>query len=181
MARPLIVTTHLYFVRSGDAVDGDTVSSIYKPDIDPVENWNYYGEIASAKVKLEEKEHEHWGNSLGTKELKDVLISKQDLRIMLTTEDLSPMTFEMLYGSGVIDTGATGAYVPCAKRTQVKGWFKIMQYDNQDQLVNTVDVWGTIKIGSGEIDFDDQENLISVEYEIRKLSSALNSGALQNI
>lgn len=51
--RELRESIYCWFVRAGATVDGDTVSSTYKPDVDPTDNWPELGCVLKASIEVQ--------------------------------------------------------------------------------------------------------------------------------
>jgi hypothetical protein len=183
MPQSILVGNHLFFAREGDTIDTVVVSRTAKPDNAPTTNWTSIGLVSSASVEQTRSDIEIFRPSPGRMVLHDVLESKQDLSISCTVEEASPLMWELLFGSLEIDpTAATnpGAFVPLARTGKVKGWFKFQQYNQADQLVSVVDIYGYAEI-DGAVEFGDQSAVVSFSLKIRRLKSDLESGQLTNL
>jgi len=179
--KTLALSHHLYFVREGDTIDGTTVSSTAKPDNDPAENWPKMGIVKQPRVSNNSTEIEDWEGQPGRLGLVDVHLVKQDITVRWTFDQLNELALEIIWGAaGAIDLGAPGNGVFGVNRqtAPVKGWAKMQSYDQANNLIQTVDLWGRLKID--EIDLGMGEDRVSYEAEMRLLG-AVSEGTLSNL
>lgn len=183
MPQSILVGNHLYFARDGVTIDSVLVSRTAKPDNDPTTNWTNVGIVSSASVQIDKQDIDIWRPSPGRMQLHDVLESRPDLTITCTIEEASPLMWELCFGSLLINPSAQsnpGAFLPMARTGKVKGWFKFQQYNQADQLISVVDIFGYAEI-EGAVEFADQTTVVSFSLKIRRLKSDLESGQLSNL
>jgi hypothetical protein len=170
-----ILGNHAFFFRDGDAFTvpaAGIASRTAKPGADdPV--WIDFGVINNVSVSHERSEIEIYTPSPGQLRLYDVLETKRKLGIKFECEEIGALAVELIFGAGALNPASTN-YNPLAG-TVKKGWLKIQQYDQADQLVNTVDAYVHIKV-AGETKFDDSNVKPAVECMV--LHSGLNAGSL---
>lgn len=178
MSRALILPGFFaYFVRDGVTVDTETVGRETKPDIDPTSNWPRIGEIANADIDLTEQEIEVWQAKPGQVRLQDILLAKSSLDFNLEFDEISKLTFELIFGgAGEI----TANYTPLGKTAPVKGWLKVQQYDSLNQQVNVFDVFCRIQATNLSTPRDNSA-LVTFTMNVKVLYSTLNSGTLSNL
>lgn len=171
----IILGSHAFFFRDGSAytVPGaGTASRTAKPGAaDPA--WIDLGIISEVSIQHQREEREIFAPTPGVLRLYDVKETKRQLLINLTTQDMSPLAFELMWGTLAL-TNASTQFNPLEGSTK-KGWLKLQQYGDNDALFVTVDVFVQLKI-SGEVTIGD--NIVSAEYEARVLHSTLNTGTL---
>ena len=102
----------------------------------------------------------------------DVLETKDDLQITLRAEELSPLAIQALFRTAALDADST-TYKPLEGQT-IKGWLQVKQYDQNDALLNTLEVFAHLKVGA--VTFGD--DVARVEFTGSVLDSTLNTGAL---
>jgi hypothetical protein len=171
--RSTVVGTHAFFAREGDTHgSSDTVAVDSKPAQDD-SAWIDFGVISETGVEPQSEEKEIWGPSPGQLRLVDVIETKRAIKYSFTAKEMSPLMFELLFGTEALDSGSS-QFNPLEGATK-KGWLKVQKYDHKDALVSTVDVWVHIKIAS-EVSFGEDE--VSFEVEARTLHSTLNTGSL---
>jgi len=109
----------------------------------------------------------------GKIELYDVLETKVINGVKFTSEQLSPSVIEVLFATAALTESST-TFTPNAKVGK-RFWIEILQYDQDDTLVNTVYLYCYTKI-NGDVKFADKH--VTAAWEAQKLVSTLNSGKL---
>jgi len=109
----------------------------------------------------------------GKIELYDVIETKMVNGVKFTTEQLGVTVYEVLFASAALTPTSTD-YTPNAKLGK-KFWVEVLQYDQDDSLVNTVYLYCYVKI-NGEVKFSDKH--VTANFDCQKLVSALNKGTL---
>jgi hypothetical protein len=171
----IILGSHAFFFRDGSAytVPGaGTASRTAKPGAADT-GWIDLGILNEVTVQHQREEREIFAPTPGVLRLYDVKETKRQLLINLQTMDMSPLAFELMWGTLAL-TNASTQFNPLEGATK-KGWLKLQQYGDNDALFVTVDVFVQLKI-SGEVTIGD--NIVSAEYEARVLHSTLNTGTL---
>jgi len=172
---PRIIGSHAFFIREGAAFtspSAGTVSKTSKPDENET-TWIDLGTIESASIEHSSDEKEVWKPSPGQLRLDDVLENKRALSFDVTVNEVSPFAFQLLFGTDDL-TSASTQYNPL-EGTTVKGWMKMQQYDHEDNIWNTVDVYVHLKI-NGAVEFG--EDVVKFPIRARVLHSTLNTGTL---
>lgn len=109
----------------------------------------------------------------GKRELYDVIETAVVNGCKFTAEQLSPVLVEVLFGTAALDADST-TYTPNAKITK-KFWVEVKQYDQDDNLINTVYLYCYVKL-DGEVKFGDKH--VTGNFSCQKLVSTLNAGTL---
>jgi hypothetical protein len=169
---------HGWFIREGDAftlpAPGVTAAES-KPDsespeyidIGAIEDWE---DDVSGGQDLEV-----WRPSPGRLVLKDVLEIKPKLTCKFTTGELSPLAFESFYRTTQKLDSEAAQFNPLSGKLR-KGWFKTQLYDQDDNLVLNMDLWGRLKCTGGVKSSDG--GLVKPTWELLVLYSSLNTAAL---
>jgi len=136
--------------------------------------WIDFGIVDSLGVNHQREEKKIFAPTPGQKRLHDVLETKRELEIKIDCEEMSAKAFELTWGTLALTAAANQQYNPLEGSVK-KGWIKIQQYDQDDQLVNTVDVYCRLKV-DGEVKYDDNE--VKTPITLSVLHSTLNTGTL---
>lgn len=171
----IILGSHAFFFRDGVAytVPGaGTASRTSKPGAADT-GWIDLGILSEVTVQHQREEREVFAPTPGALRLYDVKETKRLLGVNLTTVDMSPLAFELLWGTLAL-TNASTQFNPLEGQTK-KGWLKLQQYKDDDSLFVTVDLFVQLKV-SGEVAMGD--NLVGCQYEAKVLHSTLNTGTL---
>lgn len=173
--RSVILGNHGFFFRDGASFtvpSAGTAGRTSKPGAADT-SWIDLGILSEVTMQHEREERDIFAPTPGVMRLYDVIETKRQLSINLTAQELSAFAFELMFGTLAL-TSASTQYNPLEGATK-KGWLKLQQYDQGDALVNTVDVYGQIKV-SGEVSVGD--NIVAAQFEFRVLHSTLNTGTL---
>lgn len=162
-----------YFYRDGAAFTlpaPGTVSRTAKPGAtDP--GWLDLGHV-DINTKATVSEEVIKRNMPGRRVDYDVLQTGRELTHNLTLHELQNLVFELLFGA--TDLTAAGQYNPL-EGGNVKGWLKVQEYNQNDTLINTHDVYVYVKPPG---DFKRDDKYVRCEVEMRVLWSSLNTGNL---
>lgn len=173
--RSRIVGNHVYFFREGDAYTVPTAGTAgrdAKPGITDTA-WIDLGVVNNLSFEPSSEVRELFAPSPGQLRLYDVLETKRKLGIKFQLDELSPHTMELAFGTLPLNDD-DDQYNPLEGPTK-RGWLHVEQYDDQDELLNTVEVWCHIKV-AGSVEFGDQ--VVSPQIEVNTLHSTLNTGTL---
>lgn len=165
---------HGFFFRDGTAYTvptPGTAGRASKPDAADAA-WIDLGIVASAKPEHGREEQDVFAPTPGQKRLYDVIETQRQLTWTLTLEEMSPLVFELLFGTAALTSSST-QYNPLEGTTK-KGWLKVQQYDQADALFNTMDVFCVISVANAEFG----DGIVRVELKARVLHSTLNTGTL---
>ena len=169
-----IIGNHGFFFRNGDAFTlpaPGTAGRSAKPGATDT-GWVDVGILTEVGIEPQTEERPIFAPAPGRLRKYDVLETKDDLQITLRGEELSPLAIQALFRTAAL-TAASTQYNPLEGQS-LKGWLKVQQYDQNDQLFNTVDVFVHLKVGA--LTFGD--DVARVEFAGSVLHSTLNSGAL---
>ncbi|MDP2136363.1 MAG: hypothetical protein Q8J74_00780, partial [Candidatus Didemnitutus sp.] len=91
--------------------------------------------------------------------------------------EIQNLIWQMLFGT--LDLAASpaagGQYNPLEGEHTIKGWLKLQQYGQDNAIINTGDLYVSMKISS---DVAMGENAVDVDVEAKVLFSTLNTGTL---
>lgn len=174
--KDLILGSHLFFAREGDVIDSVTVAHDAKPDVDPETNFTKLGCIEMFEPTKEGfTEIVRRCPSPGRYADRKILQTGGTLVFNFSVQQWDEMTLaEMLFNA---DKPQGGVFVPNSRREDVRGWFKIQAYDQNDQMIVAMDIWGSAKIDSYQFN----EGADPYALQIRMLHSELNEGAITNL
>ncbi|HZV33855.1 MAG TPA: hypothetical protein VFB72_04695 [Verrucomicrobiae bacterium] len=172
----IIVGSHVYFFRDGDAITvpgaGTSGRNSKAGAADP--NWNDLGIIASVDVDAKSEDRTVYAPTPGRLRRYDVHTTKNDLDVDLDLEEMSPIVWEILFGTLPL-TSVSTQYNPLASPSK-KGWVKLQQYrGDNDASFNTVDIYCKLKIKSAVKMADD---IIKTSLTCEVLHSIYNTGVL---
>jgi hypothetical protein len=171
----IIVGSHANFFRDGDAFtvpSSGTASRSSKPGAADTA-WIDLGIVQDVGVTHDMDEREVYAPTPGKLRLFDIIATKDRLSLKLTLNEMSPLAFELLFGTLAL-TNASTQFNPLEGLTK-KGWLKLQQYNQSDAAFNVLDVYCHLKV-DGEVRFDD--NIVNVSLMARVLHSTLNTGTL---
>lgn len=135
--------------------------------------WVDMGIIEKATVQHNRDTKDIFAPTPGVLRMHDRVETKRQIIFKLTGVEMSPLMFEMLFGTLSL-TSASTQYNPLEGGTK-RGWIKIQQYDQTDTLRNTVDMFCHIQI-DGEVSFSD--DIVKADYTCTGLHSIYNTGTL---
>lgn len=171
----VIVGNHGFFFRDGASYtvpSSGTAGRASKPGAADT-GWIDLGILSELNVQHDREAREVYAPTPGVLRLYDVIETKRMLKITATCMEMSPLTFELVFGTLSL-TSASTQYNPLEGVTK-KGWLKVQQYKQDDSIINTLDVFVHLKV-TGEINFG--ENIVSIPVEAVVLHSTLNTGTL---
>lgn len=173
--RPMIVGAHVFWAPEGGAFtipSSGTVSRSAKPgSTDTI--WATLGVVKDAELDHARSETEIFAPLPGQKRLYDVIETMRKLTLKVTLENVSPLVMQLVFGSLPLNASST-QFNPL-EGSAVKGWAKLQLYDDQDQLVLTVDAYCRMKLASA-LALGDSAVQPSIEFSF--LHSTLNTGSL---
>ena len=174
--KDLILGSHLFFAREGETIDSVVVAHDAKPDVDPETNWTKLGCIEQFEPTRDGgSEIIRRCPSPGRYADRKILQTGGTLVYNFSVQQWDELTLaEMLFNA---DQPIGGVFVPNSRREDVRGWWKIQAYDQNDQLIIAMDIWGSAKIESYQF----AEGADAYALQIRQLHSELNEGALTNV
>lgn len=171
MSAPKFISTHLYFRREAVGTSSRTV----KPTLSSADEVGIVADVSITPDYGREIVIE--APSPGHLEDYEVIQPQHRMTFALTVREVGQLFWELLHQTGELaPAGGSATFVPGAGRA-TKGWMKIEQYDHDDLLVCTVDLWSHVRIEP--VSFGQQE--VSWTFTGRKLQSAQNLGQLSNL
>lgn len=171
----VILGNHGFFFRDGGSFtvpSAGTAGRAAKPGAADT-GWIDLGIVSELNVQHDRESREVYAPTPGVLRLYDVIETKRMLSLTMTCMELSPLGFELIFGTLAL-TSASSQYNPLEGTTK-KGWLKIQQYDQNDAIINTLDIYVQVKV-TGEINFG--ENIVTIPIEAVVLHSTLNTGTL---
>lgn len=174
--KPRIIGNHVFFIRDGAEFTSPgegTVSRSSKPDQNEA-GWLDFGIVNNFEADPQMDEKEIYAPTPGQLRLYDVLQTKRKLNLKWECEELQKMSVELAFGAAAVEGGGAINYNPLAGDV-VKGWIRVQQYDQNDTLVNTVEVYVRLKLASA-LNFND--DVVKTSMEATTLHSTLNQGTL---
>ena len=133
--------------------------------------WLNLGHVDISTKPTFEKE-EIVRNVPGRRMLYDVLHTRTGLTHTVNFHELQNLLFELLFQTGPLDDA--GQYNP-GEGSAVKGWLKVQEYDQDDNLINTHDVFVYLNPPT-DLKRDDKHTQCEVAADM--LYSTLNTGTL---
>lgn len=170
-----IIGAHAWFFREGASFTVPTAGTCAreaKPGADDT-GWVEIGIIKDSSVNHEAERLQRFAPLPGGLRLYDEHETKSKITMKLTTDDISPLAIELLFGT--LELGDASTQYNPLEGAQKRGWLKLQWYDQEDTLINTLDVWVNLFIG-GEVKMG--ETLIDVPLTATVLHSSLNTGTL---
>ena len=113
----------------------------------------------------------------GARQLYDEIVTSKGLKLSGQLKELSNLAYQLLLSTGALPVSPTagGQYNPLEGQPVVRAWFKLQQYDQGNNLINTLDVFVALKV-TGAVAFADKG--VDVPVEANVLYSTLNTGTL---
>jgi hypothetical protein len=173
--KPRALGNHAFFFRDETAFSlpaPGTSGRESKPDGADT-GWIDFGIVSSMTVTNEGTKEEVFAPSPGPLRRWDVIEHKKQIDLGFTVDEMSPFMAELLFGTAPL-TGASTQYNP-GEGGAKKGWLRVKQYDSNDVLVNTLEIYVHLAI-DGQVEFGESYAKFSVK--AMGLTSSLNTGAL---
>lgn len=175
MLKDLILGSHLFFAREGDLIDAVTVAVDAKPDAVPEANWQKFGTIEQFEPQNSQTFIERRAPSPGRYRTRKKIPIAQKLMLNFSIQEWDQITLaELLFNA---NKPMAGVFVPNSRVDGVRGWFKIQCYDQNDQTIVVMDVWGECTISSYQF----KEGLDPYTLKVEVLQSDLNQGSITNL
>ena len=113
----------------------------------------------------------------GARELYDKVVTKKGLKLKGKLMEMQNLVWQLLLSTAVLPASpaAGGQYNPGEGDPVVRGWLQLQQFNQENVLINTMDVYVAMTI-PGDVQFG--ENPVDVDVECDKLQSVLNTGNL---
>lgn len=169
------IGSHAFFFPEGNSFtvpSSGTSGTAAKPGAADT-GWIGLGVIGSSSISKSGDVKELWAPLPGTLRLKDVIEVKPDISFKFTVRELSALAVQVLFRTLNL-TSASTQFNPLEGKT-LKGWLKLQQYDQNEALVMTVDVFVHLTC-DGEVTFG--EDIVDFPFSARVLHSTLNTGSL---
>lgn len=172
--KPISLGSHLFFARDGatSAAPAGTVSRTLKPNAGDAA-WVSLGVVDELDVDHVVDDKEIFAPTPGKKRLYDLVRIKDEITIKAVLEEMQAEIMKLQWGM-LASFGTSGQFNPL-EGGNIKGWLKAQQYDQNDALVNTVDIYVHLKL-DGALKYGN--DIVKPSLEIRVLHSTLNTGNL---
>lgn len=168
-----VVGNRIYIVQSGAAFtvpSAGTVSNSTKPGSADA-SWVDLGVVDDFSIKKNAKKIEVYGPRPGRRVRTKTLETNVSHDIEFTGKELGVTAYQNLFRSASL-TPASTVYNPTAGPTW-EGFMKVEQYDQDDVLINTFDVWGMLSVDN--VDFG--ADVVSPKYMFMVAFSTQNVGS----
>lgn len=175
--KDLIIGSHAFFIPEGTVIDGVTVARDAKPDASPETNWTDFkiGSVERLQVQNTGTAVDRWAPNPGVYQIRKRLMTQRQITYTLGLQEWDELTLvRLLFGGG---EPSGGVFVPGSQQNDVEGWLKIQSYDQNNDIILTIDTWTAIRVE----DFTFQNSVEPYNLIGQVLSSELNVGQLQNL
>lgn len=187
MIKENVLSTLVYFIPEGTAVDGVTVSRGAKPDATRVDagvtiqNWAAYELGHIERDQGPEFTQDRKGDveisrpsMAGGYELEDVKSTQVNFKISFPVQNLSEQTLALVFGKATAGAIVSGtAYAGQSGKAQVKGVLKLQMLDETGAVVHVIDAYGILRAKSFKVPGG---KLSEQALELTVLRSANNAG-----
>ncbi|MDR1284226.1 MAG: hypothetical protein LBK99_25920 [Opitutaceae bacterium] len=176
----IMIGAHGYFSPAGTAftlpAPGGIAGRDAKPGHDDPAAWLYTG-IADWNLSSTSTTTEFKAPAPGMRVLHDKLTTTTGLKLKGKLMEMSNVVWQMLMSAPTLPASPApgGQYNPLKGDAVVRGWLKLQQYNQRNELVHTLDVFVAMNI-PGDVTFG--ENYVDVDVEADALWSNLNTGTL---
>jgi len=172
-AENFVLGSHAYFARDGSTITLPSPGTS-GPGVIPANgdaSWVEIGTLKNVRATPARGDaQEIWAPSPGGLRLKNVIRPKRHLKFNLTSQDVSPLVIELLFGTGPL-TEASATFTPLAQGGALKGWLRFDWYDQTDSKRITVHVYVEL-IVADDTDLD-AEKVVEVHFEAQTLLSGV--------
>ena len=180
LTQSALIGSHGYFWEDGQPftlpAPGTTGRESHADATDPGWASRYLGIVGTVRIQSARGEGvEVWAPSPGRLRLYDVIPSKSDIILTFTLQQLTPLCFQLLFGTSSLDQTST-QWNPTEGPGRPKGWVKFQAYNHDNVLVTVADLYSSVAIPE-DVTFDPAA-LTEVTIEARVLTSSLNTGSL---
>lgn len=173
---PLIIGSQAFWCREGQAItvpSAGSASATLKPGVtEPT--WIPIGEIESSSEGIDSEEKKVYAPSPGHLELLKKVMTKHERKLKFKTVSYGPFAIELSKKTAAL-TSASTTFTPLVQ-TVKRGWLKVQRLDENDAIVTTETLWGTIEL-DGEMTFGD--DFAKPDYVFTMEKNSLNGGTIQ--
>ena len=173
--KDLLIGSHVGFAREGETIDGGVVSKNVRPDNDPTTNYTSLGCVEQYEPSFNQEfiSRRCPVEGGGRYRTRVRIPISQELIHNLALQEWDEFTFaELLLGGSKPD--AQGDFSPGARTDTVRGWFRLANLDQKDQLINEMYIWGEAEIASYQFG----ESIEPYTLQITQLGNPLNTGSV---
>lgn len=173
--KDLIIGSHLLFAREGDVIDSVTVSATGKPDTDPEANYTVFPTIEAWEPKITRNMVTRRAPSPGQYQTRKKIQLSSTITHAFSLQEFTELTLAELILGG--NKPVAGVFAPGARSELLRGWWIVQGYDQANDRIITLNIWGEATIESYRFG----ENLNPYALVIEQLYSALNTGLAENL
>jgi hypothetical protein len=173
--KDLILGSHLLFAREGATIDAITVSATAKPDTDPESNYTRFPTIQDWEPRFTRNTVKRRAPSPGKYQTRKNIQLGSTLIHNFSLQEFTETTFAELVLGGT--TPAAGVFVPGESTDYLRGWWIVQSYDQNDDAIVTLNIWGEASIGQYKFG----ESLDPYALVIEQLYSPLTTGEIENL
>lgn len=170
----VVLTTHPYFARAGDTIDAITVAREVKPDVAPEANWTDLGICKSFGIEDGSTTEDLMKGVPGRVTLFDVIKTASLYSYTLEMAELNAVAVQAAFGTAAIST----TFQPGGAGRRLQGWLKLQQYNQDNELVISADLFCDIVV-TGLV--SPLGALTNYSISARQLYSSLTTGNLGNL
>lgn len=170
MSEPLYLGNQLFIFPEGAGSSATT-----RPD----SGHTPIGKIQRIALHCEADDREILAPNPGQIRRVDVITVKSVLNFTFTMLEVSPILWNLVYGADMAASATGGVnYNPGAGKGSIKAWVRIQQYDANNEIYNTLDLWASLKVSSA-VDFGDGP--ITAEIEGKVIDVEDNAGSFASL
>lgn len=174
----LVIGAQAFFFREGLAFTvpaNGTAARTAKPGAADT-GWLNCG-VSDWTFQNTSKTEEFFAPAPGCRVLWDKITTAKGLKLKGKLMELQNLSYQMLLSTTALPASpaAGGQYNPLEGDPVVRGWLQLQQYNQDNVLVNTLDVFVAMTI-PGDVAFGDKPVDVDVEADV--LFSTLNTGSL---
>jgi hypothetical protein len=173
--KDLILGNHLLFARAGETIDSVLVGPEAKPDTTPSSNYITLPTVEDWEPKIDRQIIKRRAPSPGKYQDRVSITLNQTMEHAFSLQEWSEMTFaELLLGG---NKPVSGVFVPGERTELVTGWWIVQGYDQNNDLIVALNVYGEARIDSYKFG----EKLDPYALIITQLASSLTTGEITNL
>jgi hypothetical protein len=173
--KDVILGMHLLFARAGETIDSVVVGPEAKPDNVPDTNYTVVASCEGWQPRKTQTRVTRRSPSPGRYQDRKTLLLNKQIEYAFNLQEWSDLTFaEMMLGG---EKPVAGVFVPAARDEDVTGWWLMRGYDQDDNVIVALDVYGEGRVEPYQFG----ENLNPFALIVKQLTSTLNTGEISNL
>jgi hypothetical protein len=172
--KDLILGNNLLFARTGDVIGGVTVGPEARPDTDPG-NYTKFPTVEDWEPKISREIIKRRAPSPGKYQDRASILLNQTIEHAFSLQEWTELTFaELLLGG---NKPVAGVFTPGERTELVTGWWLVQGYDQTNQPIVVLNVYGEARIDSYKF----AEKLDPYALVITQLYSSITAGEVSNL